>query len=267
MKRGRLLFAIAAVCSLVCGVAAQTAPADEPADLRPAPVVTPQAVDVGLRFGGAQLRIEGRAESGEQVIVVLRGQERDEGFNRKRRFGPIWISSGQVHVSGVPSLWLLFSSAPVGKILDREAIQRYRLDRTAVMAPIHIAPEDEEAPLFRSQYFELKQSQLLYGEHPGAVELLPPNGGGQAYRLDFAWPKTAPPATYRVHVYLCNRGGVVGRAEAPLEVRKVGLPKQISEMSLARASLYGLLCVLAAAAAGFGMDKIVALAGGKRASH
>lgn len=260
MRPGRLPLAIAALCSLASGLAAAT-------DARPAPALTPQTVDVDLRFGGAQLRLEGRAESGEQVIVVLRGAERDEGFNRKRRFGPIWLSSGQVHVSGVPSLWLLFSSAPVGQILTSDAVRQHRLNRASVIAPIHIAPEDEEASLFRSQYFELKQSQMLYGEHFGTVVLLPSQGGGQTYRLDFAWPKTAPPATYRAGVYFCRGGEVVATTEASLEVRKVGLAKQISELSLARASLYGLLAVLAAAAAGFGMDKIVAVLGGKRASH
>ena len=46
-------------------------------------------------------------------MLVIRGPDKEETFNKKVRAGPIWISSGQVHITGVPSLFLSFSPAPV----------------------------------------------------------------------------------------------------------------------------------------------------------
>lgn len=240
--------------------------ADPPPAARPAPALNPQTVEMGAFFDGARVHLEGVAEAGEQVIVVARGAEQAEDFNRKRRWGPIWISSGRVHVTGGPSVWLLFSSGPVGEILKPHAIRLHRLDRASLTAPVHVAVEEHETSLFRSTYFDLKRSRQLYAEQPGTVQLRP-SASGAAYTLDFAWPRTAPPGSYRTEVYFCRNGEVVGLSEAPLKVVKVGLPKTIAELSTGRASLYGILCILAAAAAGFGMDRVVGLMGGKRHAH
>jgi hypothetical protein len=219
-------------------------------------------------FDGAQVRLEGLARAGEQLVVVIRGEDHEEVFNRRRRFGPVWLSSGKVSLSGVPSVWLLFASAPVRKILSPAMVEKHRLDRAALMAPTGIEGADGEEDLFRAQYFELKQARGLYASRPDAVRLRPSGDGAEtAYSLDFLWPKTAPPAHYRALVYFCRDGGIAGMAEAPLEMVKVGAAKEIAELSTSRANLYGLLCILAAALAGFGMDRIVVLLGGKRAAH
>jgi len=247
---------------LVC----RAASADTPPPARPAPLLKPQTVEMGIFFDGARVRLEGVAEAGEQVVIVARGEDHTEDFNRKRRWGPIWISSGRVHVSGGPSVWLLFSSAPVAEILNPDAIRRHRLDRASLMTPVRVSVEEQQAPLFRSTYFNLKRSRQVYAEQPGAVKLQP-SAGAAAYTLDFAWPRTAPPGDYHTQVYFCRNGEAVGMSEAPLKAVKVGLPKTIAELSTLRASLYGLLSILAAAAAGFGMDRVVGLLGGKRRAH
>ncbi len=222
-------------------------------------VIEPERVEIKIMYSGAPVRISGTAAEGSQVVVVIRGPDKEETFNKKVRAGPIWISSGQVHVSGVPSLFLSYSPEPVRSILPPEEVERSLLDPEAIRGRMHLdAGGDEiDEDMIRTNYLTLKTDDRIYQVHDQTEGLVPSGQSGE-YALEIHWPATAPPASYEVAVYECRDQEIVAQNTGLLVVEKVGLPARLYEFAMNKAPMYGALAVLLAVMAGFGIDFLTA---------
>jgi hypothetical protein len=241
--------------------------------------VSPEAIHMGAFYNGAKVRIEGAAPSGSQVLVVIRGEEHDELFNKKGRVGPIWVNTDRIHVAFTPSLFLSFSGADVTTLLDPTSIEAYQLDEQAIKnrlasrshckcdttvrhhtrsgAIAHCAgvePDPRYRELIRSYYLALKTREGRYQTHLDAVRMVNPADGDTRYSVDLDWPRSAPPGSYQVEVYACKNRTVLARTTAPLQVVEVGFPARMAMLSSEHATGYGLIAVLAAVIAGFAID-------------
>jgi len=226
--------------------------------------LAPSAIELGALYQDVPVRIEGLAPPEARIIVTLRGADAREEFNKKGRVGPVWLNVGKVRISGAPSLFLCFSEAPVETLLVREEIERYQLDEAAIRRRMRIEPAELDQPELREHYWNLRAEQGSYAIHSGAVQSEPAGEQGRRYRVEFLWPRKAPPGSYTVTAYQCRQGRVVAQSSAALTVRRVGLPATIAALAQQHAAQYAVLAVIAAMLAGFGIDFIVTRLGGKR---
>jgi hypothetical protein len=247
--------------------------------------VSPEAIRMGAFYNGAKMRIEGTAPSGSQVLVVIRGEEHDELFNKKGRVGPIWVNTDRIHIAFTPSLFLSFSSADVTAFLDPASIEAYQLDEQAIKNRLAsrshckcnttlrhhtwpgaiaqcagVEPDPKYQELIRSNYLALKTREGRYQTHLHAVQMTNAVSNATAddsrYRVDFDWPRSAPPGSYQVEVYACKNRQVAARTTTPLEVVEVGFPAQMAALASGRPWAYGLVAVLGAIFAGFAIDAL-----------
>ena len=223
--------------------------------------LTPDRIEMATFYDGAELRIEGMAAEGTQVVIVLKGPEVEEVFNKKGRLGPIWVNSGKVHISGIPSLFLSFSPRPVEELLSREAIDQYQLDETAIRNQMKVEPSQQDQEKVRANYLSLKTQQGIYRVVSDGIKMGAPTQGGAPFTLDLRWPKKAPPAHYVVHVYECKDNQVLRQSTVPLSVEEVGFPAKMAYLAKDRAVLYGIIAVIVAMVAGFGIDFLASLLG------
>ncbi len=250
-----LAFCLSLVCSLLPLFAEQS----ETAPL----TLDPEVIEMGAFYGGATLKINGSVDPGTEVIVVVRGPAVEETFNKKRHAGPIWINSGKVHISGVPSLFLSISGRPVDSILSREAIDRFQLDAESIKQQMQVDPEGVDEDVIRDNYMTLKIDEGILQTFEKSVSMGAEAGGEQPFSIEFQWPKRARPNTYEIKAYECRDGAVVGEVSKNLEVVKMGFPAKLSYLASDRAKIYGFLCVLIALIAGFGIDFLASLLGKK----
>lgn len=221
----------------------------------PPPIrVTPPAIEMGVFYDGARVRIEGLAEPGSRALVVVRGAGIKEVFNRKGRVGPIWVNAGKVEISAVPSLFLCFTPEPVAALLNRGEIDRCQLDETALKSQMSVEPPAMDQEIIREHYLKLKRQDGSLQVASGVVKMGPPVPGGEPFSVEFHWPKKAPPGRYEVRVYECRDGKVVNQASIPLEVLAVGFPARMARLAREHGSLYGALAVVIAVLAGFTID-------------
>lgn len=241
--------------------------------------LTPPVVQMGIFYGGAKVRVEGAVPPGSRVVVVVRGPEITEVFNRIGRVGPIWVNTGKVTISKVPSLLLVFSSGPICDCLCRREIDRCQCDLASLKRQIHIEPREKADDSVAEDFLKLKVRQGNYqmaggSIHTGAPEQAlvdtpsmamareaaqtpGPGVGTVPYTLEFAWPKSAAAGTYSVSVHACRNGEVEETAEVPLSVVEAGLPATIASLARERPATYGIISVFAAMLAGFGIDFVV----------
>jgi hypothetical protein len=238
--------------------------------------VTPPVVEMGTFYGGTKLRVEGRVVAGSKVVIIVRGKDVTELFNRVGRVGPVWINTGRVSVSGVPSLLLVFSSEPVCDCLCRQAMDDYMCDVEAIKKQVRVEPEQEATDSIAEDFLKLKLRQGNYQMSGGGVrvggavealnatssvamaseaaEASPSTDGTEPYLLEFTWPKSAAVGTYEIRVHACRDSVVKETATVPLKVVEVGFPAMITLLARGHASTYGIVSIIIAMLAGFGID-------------
>jgi uncharacterized protein (TIGR02186 family) len=219
--------------------------------------LTPETIEMGAFYSGAPMRIEGVAQPGSSVVVVVRGPDVEEIFNVKGRVGPIWINTAKVHISGVPLVFLCFHTAPLEGILSTSQLEEYQIGYEQINKQMRIQPPKEDREAVRASFITLKTQENVYRNIRNGVQMGTPTSAGVPYSVEFHWPRRAPPAEYQVRAYECQDHKVVRQTTATLRVVEVGFPAWMSWVSRQHASLYGLMAVVVAMVAGFGIDLLV----------
>ncbi|MGE5326876.1 MAG: TIGR02186 family protein, partial [Deltaproteobacteria bacterium] len=179
-----------------------------------------------------------------------------EVFNKMGRAGPIWVNVGKISISGIPSVLLIFSSKRVCDCLCREELDKHVLDAAAIKEQIKIKPQVSATESVADEFLKLKYRQGSYQLENVGVSVAERKVEGQGYSLDFDWPKNASPGSYRVSVSACRDGNVIHSQEIPIAVEEIGFPATISGLARERPAIYGIISVVAAVLAGFGIDFI-----------
>jgi hypothetical protein len=240
------------------------------------PVLIPEKIAMGTFYDGARVRIEGTAPSGSGMLIVIRGGEKDEFFNRKGCVGFIWLNVDRIHFKYAPSVFLSFSSADASSLLDRADLDKYQLDKTAIMSRARcfrhckcslteaaqqggdrdMAPDLMYAKLLNADFLSLKDRQGSYSVRPHSVSLTDAANSETKYALDFEWPKKVPKGDYKVEVYACRGNKVIARSATTLHLVEVGFPAYVANLAFDDPWVYGSGAVLVALMAGFFTDAI-----------
>jgi Putative transmembrane protein (Alph_Pro_TM) len=254
-------------------------PGSVTAQASPSVKLSPETIQMGAFYNGTTVRIEGAAPPSSSILVIIRGNEKDEFFNKKGRVGPIWINTDKVHIAGVPSVFLSFSSADLNSILDRASIDEYQLDESAIRSHLicrshckclngqherrasiascaGVKPGPEYEDLIRSSFMALKSGNGSYKSYARTVKLSQSAADGSRYALDLDWPRNLLPGSYQVEVYACRNRSVLARATTQLNVAEVGFPMQMAGLAQGHPWTYGVIAVVVAIFAGFAIDAI-----------
>jgi hypothetical protein len=238
---------------------------------------------MGAFHRGITVRVDGELPAGTEALVVIRGPEENESFDRKARVGPVWLSVERVQVTRAPSLFIRLGGGEIRSLLDPASVEAHQLDDSAIGRSMSIrrgcgdraaetTPAGSEsaspcatgieldeghARLVRSAYLDLKRREGTYQVHPDAVRLNASAEGETRYTTELAWPRRARPGLYRVEVFAYRDRSVVGQASTVLPVVQTGIPARIGALANSHPTLYGFLAVLAAVVTGLTMDFLV----------
>lgn len=221
--------------------------------------VAPAAIEIGLLFRVPPIRIDGLVPAGSEVIVVVRGPQQQETFNKKVRAGPIWVSSGKVHFSGAPFLFLSFSSAPTVSVTAGDRLCE-ELSPAAIAKRLQVRMEGPPADenLMREHYLKLKTQAGVYQLHNGSVTIDRHGPSEHFFSLTFEWPRKAGAGLYTISVFRVVNGQAVRIAEQALPVRQTGLAALLFTLATGKPATYGILTIVLAALGGFGIDFLAA---------
>lgn len=240
----------------------------------PAPQLTPRTIAMGSFYDGASVHLEGDAPSAASgVIIVLRGVEKDEFYNRKQKFGPVWLNADRIHFQHAPSLFYAFASGDEASMLSRADLDKYGLDETAILRTLrclcHCKCNLTEAgqqsgskdsipdPAYRSvlanEFLQAREQDGVYRTVPGSVSL-EKSGSSLHYKLDFRLPVNLAAGSYRVQVVACDQGHVIATSEGELAASKAGAAAFIQGLAFRSPWMYGAAAVFIALLTGFAMD-------------
>jgi hypothetical protein len=255
------------------------------AEEEPAVVVSPETVDVGLDFSGADVTISGTTPEGADVVLVVDGPLDSVKMRKKGKvMGLFWMTVEQAEVEDMPAFHIVGSSEPIESLLSREQQVRLGvspecsdiLDQAEAVDPNDGSPLSEEkqtefVTALRDKY--IREGRYTpwrcYHETEAAeCDTAAPSGGIIRPDDDGHWetsislPSDVPLGEYSVQAYYVRDGQEVGAASTTFNVEKTGAVDALGTMAEDRAPLYGAMSLAIAIAIGLTIGFVFPRRGG-----
>ena len=209
--------------------------------------LTNHLVAITTGFTGTSVVLFGATDGTGDVIVVVRGPERDITVRRKSKVAQVWVNTRQVTFQSVPSFYSIASSKPLDDIAPPAMRQLHQigLDNLRLATETTVSPKEMEE--FRSALLRNEARAGLYPPGVGQVSFL----GDKLFRTDIRFPANVPTGTYLVQVFLVRDKAVVSGQTTPLVISELGLDAEVHDFADRFALAYGLTAIALAALAGW----------------
>ena len=240
MRRGLGSLGVLLVLSLLCWGSAARAEGLV-ADL------TSHLIAITTGFTGASVVLFGATDCPGDVIVAVRGPEREMTVRRKSRVAGIWANTQEVTFGNLPSFYAVAASRPMADILSPAAAAFYRLGIANLKLAASTPAPSVVVDAFRTALERTQQEAGLYVDRMGKVDFL----GERLFRTTITFPANVPTGTYLVEVFLVRDKDIVSGQTTPLVVSKVGVDAAVFEFSTRQPGFYGAIAVLTAVVAGW----------------
>ena len=209
--------------------------------------LTDHLVAITTGFHGADIKLFGVIEGGGDIVVVVRGPERETVVRRKSRNAGIWLNTRSVSFGNAPGFYQVYSTRPLEEIATPSLRQLNEIGVDMLKLTPVGRFSHEEVPAFHAALIDSLQAEGLYGKTAGKIDLL----GDKLFRATLSFPPNVPTGTYTVQVFLLRKNDVVAAQTTPLVISQTGLEADVNNFAKDQAVLYGVVAVFAAAMAGW----------------
>jgi hypothetical protein len=251
-----------------------TARADQETDLH----VSPEEVDVGLNFSGADVTISGTAPEDADVVLMVDGPIDSVKMMKKGKvMGVFWMTVEQAEVEGMPAFHMVLSSESIDSLLSGEEQVRLGVDPASsnILEQAEAVDPDDESPLSEEKRTEfvtgLRDKYIRDGLYTPCVschrvEAVPahvadggaatPSDGiirvddGGGWETSIRLHSDAPLGDYSVQAYYVRDGQEVGSDSTTFTVEKVGIVDSLGTMAEDNAVVYAAMSLAIAIAIG-----------------
>lgn len=210
--------------------------------------ISDHLVAITAGFTGTNVVVFGAVDGEGDVVVVVKGPERDLTVRHKGRIAGIWVNEDELEFVGVPLFYLVASSRPLDDLASTDVLKRHDIGLENMRLAAKRAVPKEENEAFREGLIRNKLRQKLYFAEPFKVSFLT----GRLFRSDFYIPANVPIGTYSVEVYFIRDGQVVSAQTIPFIVSNAGVGADIQYFARVHSIIYGIIAIVLALAAGWG---------------
>jgi uncharacterized protein (TIGR02186 family) len=221
-------------------------------------------IKVNFTYHGSIVSVSGETDPGTDLVIKITSPEGHQVLRRKDKVaGILWMNVDKLTFEHVPNVYFIRSTKKLEDILTPEELDKYAIGYRALERQAEITPdmgEDGKSRWFK-ELVKYKESSRLFAISYGNISFTRKDDG-EAYYTEMYWPYEVPPGTYTVTVYAVKDGKVVDKAEAKVVVEQVGFVKLLADMAKNKGALYGVLSIVIALAAGFGVGMVFRKGGG-----
>lgn len=221
-------------------------------------------INIDFFYHGSTVSVSGISDPGTDLIIKITSPEEHQTMKEKGKVaGLLWMNVNTLKIENVPNLYSIHSTKKLEDILSSEEMEKHVIGYQALEKHVGMSPvaDDKDKAKWFAEFVKFKENSKLYAASSGKIELTEKDGKEKYYILT-PWPYQALPGDYTVTVYAVKNKKVVETAEAKVVVEQVGAVKSLAGMAKNNASLYGILSILAALGAGFGVGMVFGKGGG-----
>jgi uncharacterized protein (TIGR02186 family) len=220
-------------------------------------------ITVDFFYHGSTISVRGVSDPGTDLIIKVTSEDGDQTLRKKGKIGGfLWMNVGELKVEHVPKVYFLHSTRNIEDILSREEMNKYVIGYPALEKYVKMNTSDEaQKDRWFNEFVKFKESSNVYATSTGKISLMNKDNE-QNYYILTEWPYQAPPGKYTVTVYAVKDKKVIETATSNVLVEQVGMVKSFANMAKNNAAVYGLIAILAALTAGFGVGLVFRKNGG-----
>jgi len=221
-------------------------------------------ITIDFFYHGSSVSVRGVSDPGTDLVIKITSPEGHESLRQKGKVaGLLWMNVGKLTFEHVPSLYFLHSTKNLTEILNNEELNKYVLGYPALETHAEVSPVSGDAEKNRwfGEFVKMKEASKVYSTSSGKISTTTKDGEQEYYVL-MDWPYQASPGEYTVTVYAVKDNKVVEQAESKVSVEQVGVIKSFARMAKESAATYGIISILAALGAGFGVGLVFRKGGG-----
>lgn len=214
-------------------------------------------ITVDFFYHGGTVSISGISDPGTDLIIKVASEDGHQTLRKKGKVaGLLWMTVGDLNVEHVPNFYEVFSTRKLDNLLSKDEMDKYGIGFEALQrhASLNVSTEEEKTQWF-NEFVKFKADSDLYSATTGNITVADKDGR-QNYYILTEWPFQAPPGNYTVTVYAVKGGKVIETATSNVNVEQVGVVKALATMAKNNGALYGIISILAAIGAGFGVGLI-----------
>lgn len=243
-KFGRIDLSFALFTALLCTALV----AIKPAKADPLVVdLSNHLVAISTGFTGTDVLLFGAIENKGDVVITVRGPERDMIVRRKERKAGIWINTKSAYVRNVPTYYATAASRPIELIANDRLFASYHIGLQNQRFVTTMNGDDTDDSLYRDALLRNMEYVGLFNDKPAKISFL----SNQLFRTDVHFPANTPTGTYVIDVYLIRDGRIASIKSTPLVVSKTGVSADVYDFAHRYSALYGIIAVIIAGIAGW----------------
>jgi len=209
-------------------------------------------IEIDSGFNGTRLFLFGaRIENGD-IIVVIRGPQKDYMVRKKHRIAGVWINRQSMKFSGVPDFYAVAASKPLESLRANSALNALGIGEEALLVPPRYGKDVGEYPQFAEAFRRQQRQQALYNASPAPIGFM----AETLFKTEIAFPDRIPKGDYTAEIYLFDDGELIGMQTTPLHVSKSGFDAFVADLAHRSPTLYGFIAVLIALGAGWAAGRL-----------
>ena len=221
-------------------------------------------IKIDFFYHGSTVSVRGITDPGTDLIIKIASPEGHETMKEKGKVGGLlWMNVGTMNFEHAPNLYSVHSTKKLEDLISRDEMDKYVIGYPALTRHAELDPvaNDVEKATWFGEFIKYKEQSRLYATSEGKIEM-EEKDGKQHYYIMTQWPYQAPPGDYLVTVYAVKNGKVVDQAESKVLVEQAGIVKTLAGMAKNNAALYGVISIISALGAGFGVGLVFRKGGG-----
>ena len=199
-------------------------------------------LEISSGFTGDTLTLFGSATPNSDIVILVKGPEKDTVIRRKIQVFSLWIHAESVVFHSVPSYYNIASSSSISMFTDADTRKQYGLGLNS----LSFKPSSEITPEKQSRFQEAlvqnKQLSGLYSLAPNAVTFV----NDQLFRTRIYMPSHVPLGDYTIEAFMFQNGQLIEQKQKPFRIKQVGLTAKVHDFALNDPFWYGICAILLA---------------------
>jgi len=221
--------------------------------------VSARNVPVTSSFHGTEIVIFGAVDNSQQpsaesgyydVLIVVEGVPGRIVVRRKNNVAGLWLNTSSATFDVVPSYYAIASTRPIDEITTEE----FRASHGVGFQHLRFVPafgqpqalSTEDLKEFQQAIIRLKQKQGLYIQDNFRVAFI----GKSLFRATIELPANVTVGPFDTRVYLFHDEKLLSQYSVRLNLEREGLERYLHRFAFGSPTLYGLVTVALAVAAG-----------------
>lgn len=206
-------------------------------------VVSEPQLSITTGFNGDTLTLFGTTPKTGDLVILIKGPEKDTIVRKKTDIFGLWIQAQSVTFENVPHYYNIASSKSVLDITSSDIRKKLKIG----LDELNFRTKDAELPtnqktLFQEALIQNMQLKKLYSLTPNAVNYI----NDTLFETKINIPSNVPIGNYLIDAFLFQDGKLIDRKTHPFVVRQTGMTADIYNFAHDHAFFYGVFVIFLA---------------------